>query len=204
MKQYLSGFIPLERADKNNPTNFVKFAGLALGARGKISFWHTPSYSGGTVDHVVDLLSYGIADKVYGLTLAVYDWNPRYLVWGIKGTVQQDDPRVDYGYYQLLSDLQLPPYSFPIANQPVYNTMLWDFSGTNTVLALYLNGAKVTGIATDSLRNAVSGWNGSYELRVGSRIMSGDWDRHNWNGADGIIGHLEISSGILLYSRCAA
>ena len=82
--------------------------------------------------------------------------------------------------------------------------MLWDFSGTNTVLAAYLNGAKVTGIATDSLRNAVSGWNGSYELRVGSRIMSGDWDRHNWNGADGIIGHLEISSGILLYSRCAA
>jgi hypothetical protein len=35
-------------------------------------------------------------------------------------------------------------------------------------------------------------WPPEYFLRLGSRVHSGDWNRHNWEGVDGVVDNIKV------------
>jgi hypothetical protein len=179
------GFRPDPRERNHNiPDNYVEFAGLQLGPRGSIEFWYQPDWDDATIDHAVDILSYGIPDDVYNTHLAVTfnDWQNR----------------LNSGAFDRSTTASVFVQQFaPIPNwsrtEPIHLAITWDGSAPAAAdrLKVFING--------DALPNTsyfgdpqLSDWRRDAVLRLGSRLVSGDWQRHNWEGLDGVIDNIKI------------
>jgi parallel beta-helix repeat protein len=179
-----NGFKPQTRTgDKNIPANFVSYSGLQLGPQGCIEFWYQPDWiSGG---HVRTLFEYGIPGTASSIVISASynDWQNRF----------------GFGVYNTGQTLGAAKYFVPAntagwtTTQPFHLAFVWD--SANPVPAsrarIYLNGAE---IGTDNGSQDVhfDGWNPNSQLYVASRMVSGDWARHNWEGSDGIVDNLKI------------
>ena len=185
--QYGNGFKPLPRTgDPNIPDNFIDFAGLNLGPKGCIEFWYFPDWADWQVGHVVEIMRYGIPGPAnYQDFEVVYnDWQGLLLL----------------GFYSgqnAGAGLQLVPASTPgwSTTQPFHVAITWDGSAPLIAdrLRMFINAVQV-GTRTGSGNPDFSTWNPNSILRLTSRLMGGDWDRHHWEGDVAIIDNIKIWS----------
>lgn len=182
--KYGNGFRPDPRVDKNTPNNYVEFEGLKLGPRGTIEFWYWPDWENYTVGHVVDILAYGVPGDPYNqhITEHFNDWQNR-LGFGV----------VDSGAADGVSVSHVAPIPGWSTTEPIHVALTWD--GCAPVPAdramVYINGAALPqGSAYGD--PTFDDWLDEAVLRLGSRQIPGDWDRHNWEGLDGVMDDIKV------------
>jgi len=187
--QYGNGFKPLPRTgDPNIPDNFIDFAGLNLGPKGCIEFWYLPDWSDWRVGHTVEFVGYGIP----GPTATLVDFYAQYNDWqdllGVGFTNGQGDWANSAG-------VSLVPASTPgwSTTQPFHMAITWDGSAPLMAdrLKTFINAVQV-GTGSAGGNPEFSNWSSSSVLRLASRISSGDWYRHHWEGDHAIIDNIKI------------
>jgi hypothetical protein len=187
--EYGNGFRPLERTgDHNIPDNFIDFPGLNLGPRGCIEFWYHPDWSDWSVGHCVEPLYYGIIENSQNLYLQIQynDWQ------GFLGVGGRDPNNVESVAKDHIPGA-IPGWS---TVQPFHVALVWD--GTQPAamnrIRFFINGSEATPARYFLGNPHFVGWLPNAVLRMGSRTYSGDWNRHNWEGSEGIIDNLKIWS----------
>ncbi|MCI5144044.1 MAG: hypothetical protein D3923_00630 [Candidatus Electrothrix sp. AR3] len=188
--QHGNGFRSAERTNNfDTPNNFVRFPLPGLGPQGSIEFWYHPDWNNSSVGHVIDLIQYGFPEPSGGAHLAFVlsynNWTDHIIAWVLDQGTDPPDLAVEYIY----------PSSNPQWSTitPMHIAYTWDVSADKK-LTLYLNGQpagsnyRVEGTPDEFL------WNFSEPyLYVGSRMYSGDWDRHYWEpNINGIIDNIKV------------
>jgi hypothetical protein len=183
--QHGDGFCPNPRDGNHNiPTNYVTFPGLQLGRQGSIEFWYQPEWEDGTIGHIVDILYYGVPDDAYDthLTMTFNDWQNR-----LSGGALE--PRGTASIF-VRAAAPLPGWSM---TAPIHLALTWsgDTPKPADRLQMFVNGVALP----DKFYFGdprLGDWRPEAALRLGSRLVSGDWRRHNWEGLDGVIDNIKI------------
>ncbi len=184
--QYGNGFMPLPRTgDHNTPANFIEFRGLNLGQKGAIEFWYRPDWSGWTVGHCVEIITYGVpSPSGYIMEWEYNDWQDN-LGLALYDT-QGQTPSAGRG---------LRPSGTPgwLTSRPFHVAITWDGTASTPSdrLTLRFDGVPVGSFAVNG-NPTFSGWDPNAVLRLATRVYSGDWDRHNWEGDHGVIDNLKV------------
>ncbi len=187
--KYGNGFEPMPRTgDHNTPDNYIEFSGLHLGQKGCIEFWYLPKWSDWSVGHIVELFTYGIPGSApYTITMGYNDWQ------GLLSAVAFDYLGAAAYVQKSLVPSASPQWS---TTSPVHVAVTWD--GTQAVtrnrLTLYLNGVDSGTYYWSNQNPTFSNWDPASVLRMSARLSSGDWDRHPWEGNDGVFDNLKIWS----------
>lgn len=183
--QHGDGFRPDPRlGDHNIPNNYVVFEGLELGQKGAIEFWYAPDWSNSAVGHVVDILYYGVAEDVLNnhIIMAFNDWQNRL------GNVA-----IDSGAAANVAVQEFAPIPGWSTTQPIHVAFTWDGSASVVTdrLMVFIDGVALpnTFFSGDP---QLDDWLANAQLRLGSRLVSGDWNRHNWEGLDGEMDNIKI------------
>jgi hypothetical protein len=188
--KYGNGFRPLERTgDRNIPDNFIDFHGLNLGPQGCIEFWYQPDWIDWHVGHVVTLFEYGLPashpNNWFVLSSGYNDWQDLAITdaWEEPGDAAN---RV----YLIYRPSTTPGWS---TSEPFHMASSWDGTAPDPQerLKLFINGNRI-GSFHISGNPTFGNWSQDARLRVGCRQMSGDWDRHHWEGSEGIIDNIKI------------
>jgi len=192
---YGNGFKPMPRTgDHNIPDNFVEYNGLCLGPQGCIEFWYHPTWNNPSVGHVVDILRVGLpfahGDPVtpYSLGAHYNDWQDSFNL-GVYNVVGGS---IDYQNYAAVA---FRPSTTPgwSTTEPFHFAIVWDGTAPdpNDRAQIYINNNRV---GSNSYRGnpTFTGWPEDYILRLGSRNQSGDWNRHNWEGLDGVVDNIKV------------
>ncbi len=186
--QYGKGFKPDPRTgDHNTPANFIDFAGLNLGPRGTLEFWYWPDWNDWQVGHIVEISMYGNPDSpqhTYFLDIGYNDWQGT--VNTFAGRVGGDGVEMDF-----------VPGTAPgwITTAPFHMALTWDGSepANANKMKFYINGSRISGLRFYQFGTPTfTDWDPAAVLRLGSRLYSGDWNRHNWEGDGGIIDNVKI------------
>ncbi len=184
-----SGFKPLPRTgDPNIPDNFIDFQDLNLGPRGCIEFWYHPSWSDWSVGHCVDIMWYAIiigsAPNAF-MSLEYNDWQG-YLLVGA-GVYGQGGVEKDYVPAAILGWSTV---------QPFHVALVWDGEQLAPIdrVRFFVNGSEPIPSRHFLMNPDFWGWPPEAVLRVGSRVFSGDWYRHPWEGSEGTIDNIKIWS----------
>ncbi|KIG19552.1 hypothetical protein DB30_00061 [Enhygromyxa salina] len=183
--QHGDGFRPEPRAGNHNiPDNYISFSGLQLGARGCIEFWYQPDWEDAAIGHVVDILSYGIPDDPYNTHVAM--------------TFNDRQNRLNNGALDASTIASvfvhevatIPGWSM---TKPVHMALSWngDAPRPSDRLAVFVNGVALPSTAWYG-DPRLHDWHPEAVLRLGSRLVSGDWQRHHWEGLDGVIDNIKI------------
>ncbi len=184
--KYGNGFRPLPRTgDRNIPDNFIDFEGLNLGNRGCIEFWYLPDYIDWRVGHVVDILRYGVEQDWWNEYISSHfnDWQ-NLMCSGV----------IDSGHAASMS-MDIRPSNTPgwSTTEPFHMAFTWD--GTDPVFKdqwkLFINGQRVVGTYYPA-DVTLDGWLPDAVLRLASRLLSGDWDRHPWEGHNAVIDNIKV------------
>jgi hypothetical protein len=192
---YGNGFKPMPRTgDHNIPDNFVEYSSLCLGQQGCIEFWFHPTWNSPSVGHVVDILGYGLpsahGDPAMPSSIGAHynDWQ-NYFNLGIYNVV---DGAIDYYNY---AAVQFRPSTTPgwSTTEPFHLAIVWDGTAPNpnNRVQVYINDNRV-GSNYYGGNPTFTGWPEDYNLRLGSRLQSGDWDRHNYEGLDGVVDNIKV------------
>jgi hypothetical protein len=180
-----NGFKPQERTgDHNIPDNFIKYENLNLSQKGCIEFWYQPDWNGPSVGHIVNLLNYGLPDGTRGIAIGYNDWQDllSFDVWnsGSYEWVQKS-----------IIPSQTPGWS---TSEPFHIAFTWN--GTDPDLfqraKIFINGKEVPAYEWAKGNPTLDDWGSDFVLHLGGRIVSGDWDRHNWEGSEGVIDNIKI------------
>ncbi|UCF06592.1 MAG: hypothetical protein JSV33_06075 [bacterium] len=188
--QHGNGFKPLERTgDRNIPDNFIDFYGLNLGQQGCIEFWYHPDWIDSHVGCVVGLFYYGLPSY----------W-PEYLQVLMTGYNDWQD-LANFNAYQGLQDssnqawLTYRPSATPgwTTAEPFHMAFMWDGIAPDQQdrVKMFINGNPI-GSYHISGDPTFSNWPADAILRLGSRLSGGDWNRHHWEGSEGIIDNIKI------------
>lgn len=184
-----NGVAPAPRTgDHNLINNYVKFSKVRLLNKGSLEFWYTPSWTSGTIGHVVDVACFSVP-KVGGLPAGMAinynDWQDRFCV-----TIY-DSSRSNYICRKFI------PSSLNswVVGKPLHFAVSWDYAAPldDNKLVIYVNGLKQGSIESinGNTSTAIKEMNATGTLMLGSRDTNGDWDRHNWEGMDGIMDELK-------------
>lgn len=179
------GFRPSHRMLNHNiPDSYVAFPGLQLGPQGSIEFWYQPDWEDATIDHEVDILYYGVPEDGHNthIAMAFNDWQNRL------NTGVFDRSTTESVFVQEFAPI--PGWS---TTEPIHLALTWNDEALAATdrLQVFVNGAalpQTTYYGDPRLHN----WMPRAVLRLGSRLVSGDWDRHNWEGLDGVIDNIKI------------
>jgi hypothetical protein len=179
-----NGFIPDPRTgDHNIPDNYIRFDNLGMGQQGTIEFWYQPDWtSGGHIRHILNYVAAG-SFAPYNLSFAYNDWQ------NLLSFNAFDQP--SGGFLQRsLAPSSTPEWS---TTEPFHVAVMWDGAAADPVdrLKVFLNGIER---GTLSFRNppSLTDWSADAQLLVSSRWGAGDWNRHNWEGSDGVMDNLKI------------
>ncbi|MCK4538368.1 MAG: hypothetical protein KAV42_06180, partial [Candidatus Krumholzibacteria bacterium] len=182
-----NGFKPLPRTGDHNITdNYIQYHGLSLGQQGCIEFWYHPDWSGGQVGHVVEILDYGYLEDPgwHMIRISYNNWQNL----------------LSFDVYDNYTDrnaifIEVRPSSVPqwSTEHPFHIAIVWDGTAANTGdrLKLFFNGVQ-TGNASWYGDPTFAAWPTDMISSLGGRLFSGDWDRHKWEGSDGIIDNIKI------------
>lgn len=188
-----NGFKPLPRTgDHNIPDNYIEYRNLGLGPQGCIEFWYLPDWIDWHVGHVVHLFTFGVPG--YGFTYLIdmhfNDWQNR------AGAAIMDGFNAASRAWVHFYPYTIPDWS---TEEPFHIAVTWDGTVPDPMqrLKLFINGAEIgtPGYAGDP---TFTNWPDDSELvlRLGTRLgdTQGDWERHNWEGLDGIMDNIKIWS----------
>jgi hypothetical protein len=186
--KYGLGFKPLPRTgDHNIPDNFIDFEALNLGNQGCIEFWYLPDYINGSVGNVVELFRYGIAEDVQNwefIGICFNDWQNKMCInsWDLNRTAR---------VYMTQVPASIPGWS---TTEPFHIALTWDGTApvVNDKLKFYVNGQQVMASYGHNGDPTFDDWLPDAVLRLGSRLFSGDWDRHHWEGDDAVIDNVKV------------
>lgn len=188
--KYGNGMKPLPRTgDRNIPDNFIDFEALNLGNQGCIEFWYQPDYIDPSVGHIVEMFWYGIEDdplNLYFIRTGFNDWQNLFNIGAF-----------DLDWTNGLSGGRAPA-SIPgwSTTEPFHIALTWD--GTEPVvkdrLKFFVDGVQVIDGYNNSGDPMLDDWLPEAVLRLGSRLISGDWNRHNWEGDDAVIDNIKVWS----------
>jgi hypothetical protein len=186
--RYGNGMKPMVRTgDHNIPDNFIDFEALDLGNQGCIEFWYLPDYINGSVGNLVEIFRYGIEEDVQNnefLGICFNDWQNKLCInsWDLNRTAR-------VGMTQVPGSI--PDWS---TTEPFHMALTWD--GTETVvndrLKFFVNGKQVMASYFQSGDPTFDDWLPDAVLRLGSRLLSGDWNRHHWEGHNAVIDNIKI------------
>jgi len=151
------------------------------------TLWYQPDWRDWSVGHVIDLISYGVPEDSSSLVQGMQfnDWQNLVTVWvrddntpGASGAGEHYDPSTDSRWSTTV---------------PIHLAYTWDASAGKEV-SLYINGQPAGGDQfTESNPDFLWPFIETRYLYVGSRMTSGDWDRHNWEPTvDGVIDNLKV------------
>ncbi|WP_106092256.1 hypothetical protein [Enhygromyxa salina] len=183
--QHGDGFRPDPRpSNPNYPDNYVSFSGLQLGRRGSIEFWYQPDWEDATIGHVVDILSYGIPEDAFNthLTMAFNDRQNR-----LNNGALDASTTASVFVHELAA---IPGWS---TTAPIHLALSWDGDAAGPLdrLQVFVNGVALVHTACYG-DPRLHDWHPGAVLRLGSRLVSGGWERHNWEGVDGVIDNIKI------------
>jgi hypothetical protein len=178
-----SGFKPDPRTgDRNIPDNCISFGNLNLGQEGTIEFWYQPDWvSGGHIRHI---LGYGKPDRSWLITFHYNDWQNR-LNLGF-----YNDPTTSEHVARKLVPASTPEWS---TTEPFHVAIVWNGNAAENVdkLKLYLNGNE-RGTFSSNGSPTFEDWDDTNYFYLASTVREGDWNRHNWEGSDGVIDNIKI------------
>ena len=188
-----NGFKPLPRTgDHNIPDNYIEYRNLGLGPQGCIEFWYLPDWIDWHVGHVVHLFTFGVPGHgfTYLITMEFNDWQNRAGVAILDGFNAAN--RAGVHFY---------PYTIPdwSTEEPFHIAVTWDGTVPDPMqrIKLFINGVE-TGTPWCAGDPTFTNWPDDSELvlRLGTRLgdTQGDWERHNWEGLDGIMDNIKIWS----------
>ena len=182
-----SGMKPKVRSgDHDIPDNFIDFSGLDLGNKGCLEFWYLPDWIDGSVGHVVEIFWYGVAEDPLNLYLGTHfnDWQ------NIMGMSARDSGQTT-SVGNNVRPANIPGWS---TTEPFHMAFTWD--GTDPVitdrLKFFVNGVRIIGTIGHSGEPTLDTWLPTAVLRLGNRLVSGDWDRHNWEGHVAAIDNVKV------------
>lgn len=175
-----NGFKPQPRTgDHNLQTNCVRYDGLNLGQKGCIEFWFQPDWvSGG---HIRNILYYGKPDQVYQIAFQYNDWQDLLsLAFNGEGGVQKS-----------IVPSSTPEWS---TTEPFHVAIVWDGTVANNAdkVRLFLNGVERGFLVASQGNPTFDNWGSGNYLWLATRHVPGDWDRHNWEGTDGVMDNIKI------------
>jgi hypothetical protein len=184
------GFKPLPRTgDPNIPDNFIDFSGLNLGNQGCVEFWYLPDWIDGSVGHVVEIFRYGVENDPQNSNHLGTHFNEWQNLMGTSARNAGHWPSV--GMNNRPSNT--PGWS---TTEPFHMAFTWD--GTNPVindrLKFFVNGQRVLGGYSHNGDPTLDDWLPNAVLRLGSRLTSGDWQRHHWEGHDAVFDNIKVWS----------
>ncbi len=184
-----NGFKPLERTgDHNIPDNYIQYHDLRLGQQGCIEFWYHPDWIDWRVGHIVEFFCYAQPEG-YNPSMWMHfnDWQNRLNVgaWG---------PGFIYGISKSTYITSIPGWS---SAEPIHIAVTWDGTAPNMTdrIDLYINGSKVTpSIFKYNGDPTFDDWSSEAVIGLGSRLWPGDWNRHRWEGDDGVFDNIKVWS----------
>lgn len=185
--QHDNGFTPQPRAgDHNIPDNYVKFEGLGLGQQGCIEFWYLPDWDSPAVGHIVEVLHYMRPEDVNSVRLHIQynDWQD------LLSFSVEDRGRSEF-VQRSVRPRNVPQWS---TEHPFHVAITWDGSAAalEDRLKLFFDGTEVGGSFFHRGDPRFDNWEQDLTLGVGTRLHSGDWDRHKWEGDGGVIDNIKI------------
>ncbi len=168
--------------DHNLLDNYIAFDGLSLGQQGTIEFWFQPDWiSGGNIRHIV---VFGEVHPSPFLTLHYNDWQNKLNLgaWDAGGTLF-------VGRYIYPSST--PEWS---TTEPFHVAIVWDGTAADNAdkLKLFLNGNERGTPLPDAGSPTFEDWVDTTYFHLGTRWEEGDWDRHHWEGSEGVIDNIKI------------
>jgi hypothetical protein len=182
--QFGNGFCPLPRTGNHNfPDNYVRVDGLGLGQQGCIEFWYQPTWRDWRVGHIVELLYYGkLGNPGVGIQIQYNDWQDRL-------SIGFGDDYLNYVGRSMVPS-SVPQWS---TMHPFHIALSWDGTALTVAdrLKVFFDGAEVgvTGQAGDP---RFTSWPADQSLYIATRVQPGDWDRHNWEGGEGVIDNIKV------------
>jgi hypothetical protein len=172
----------------NYPNNLIDYPGLKLGAQGCIEFWYHPKWRDWQVGHIVELFWYGKATDIgqpatWTIAAQYNDWQ------GLLNVSVTNTDNSSAAWVPLIPG-NLAGWS---TTQPFHFALSWDGLAANPTdrVHVYINGSRV-GATSYSGNPTFSDWSQDLVLRLGSRVYAGDWNRHNWEGVDGVIDNIKV------------
>jgi hypothetical protein len=182
--QFDDGFQPEPRTgDHNISDNYVRFDNLNLGQEGTIEFWFQPDWiSGGHIRHILNYVGEGSSGSYY-ISFHYNDWQNR----------------LGLGFYSHAGNesvaRKLVPSSTPewSTTEPFHVAIAWNGAAADPAdkLKLFLNGVERGALSAQG-SPTFSDWSADARLLLATRWADGDWNRHNWEGSDGIIDNIKI------------
>ncbi len=182
------GFLPAPRTgDPNIPDNYIMFSGLDLQPCGCVEFWYHPDWIDYYLGHVATLFVYGLYNNSnHGYFQVGYnDWQN---LFGCSLMSPGGTNRIaEYS----------PPTSIPgwSTVEPFHMAFTWDASepAVPNRLRVFVNGVEMATSRTIYDPNPdFSGWLPDAVFFLGTRTVIGDWNRHHWEGSEGIIDNIKI------------
>lgn len=179
-----NGFKPQPRTgDRNLQTNCVRYDGLNLGQKGCIEFWFQPDWVSG-YGHIRHILGFAKPDGTCLITFHYNDWQNRLgLVFYGGGSVYEFVGR------------EIVPSSTPewSTTEPFHVAIVWDGTAADNAdkLKMFLNGVERGSLGVQGSPTFEYWGSGNY-LWLATRYAPGDWNRHNWEGSDGIMDNIKI------------
>jgi hypothetical protein len=183
--QHGDGFSPDPRAgDHNIPDNYIEFQGLQLGPQGSIEFWYRPTWSDFSIGHVVDILYYGVAEDIFNTHITMHFNNLQN---------RFNNAAISQGSVANVAVQQFAPIPGWSTTMPIHIAFTWNGCAPVVTdrLMVFVNGVALpnTFFFGDPM---LDDWLPGAVLRLGSRLLSGDWNRHNWEGLDGEMDNLKV------------
>jgi hypothetical protein len=179
------GFSPQPRTgDHNVPNNYVRVDELGLGQQGCIEFWYQPTWNNWSVGHVVELLYYGkLGSPGVGLGIQYNDWQ------GLLSFGAADGP--GHSMQKSVIPEFVPQWS---TTHPFHLALTWDGTAATVAdrLRVFFDGAEVPTQRWLSGDPRFANWPAGMSLWLATRIQPGDWNRHNWEGGEGVIDNIKV------------
>jgi RHS repeat-associated protein len=179
-----NGFQPRARTGNPDiPANYIKYDGLNLGKQGCIEFWYQPNWV--EASHVVTIFEYGQPGTM-AIAMGYNDWQGR------GGATIYDAAS------QTTATVYFYPWMIPCwsTTEPFHVAISWDTENPDPLLRsklrLFFNGVESGSVDTGSSDLQPVTWPDAFYLGLGTRLTSGDWYRHNWQGSDGVIDNIKI------------
>lgn len=185
-----NGFKPLPRTgDRNIPDNYIEFHGLDLGRQGCIEFWYHSDWSGWSVEHIVEFFCYGLPEDTDNLYIWMHfnDWQ------GKLNAVLWEPGRNEWaGMNPHITSI--PEWT---TAAPVHIAVTWDGTAPDVAdrLHFYIDGSEIPDTYFYYRGDPTfEDWSSEAVFGLGSRIFSGNWDSHRWEGDSGVFDNIKIWS----------
>ena len=180
-----NGFKPQPRTgDRNLQTNCVRYDGLNLGQKGCIEFWFQPDWVSG-YGHIRHILNFAKPD---GTPLIIFHYNDWQNLLSLDFYFWVGDS-IDFVSRSIV------PSSTPewTTTEPFHVAIVWDGTAANNAdkVKMFLNGVERGSLSSRGSPTFANWGSGNY-LRLATRWVPGDWNRHNWEGSDGVMDNIKI------------